>query len=115
MKDKLGKLQIPDLRGRFILGGNTDANKLASLGKYDYNSTGGAEKHTLSIDEMPSHTHYWCGGGGGGGIDGSGPANWDGNMSSNCQYQRINVKPTGNNQPHNNMPPYYVLAYIYKL
>lgn len=42
----------PDLRGRFIVGydpGDTDYNALEK--------TGGEKKHTLSVDELPSHSH----------------------------------------------------------
>lgn len=119
----MNNIKIPDLRGRFILGINNDNitsgtnsdGSPISISKNTLYNTGGEEKHTLNINEMPNHSHYWCGGGGGGGADGNGPAHWDGDMHSNCAYQRINVQPAGNNQPHNNMPPYYVLAYIIKV
>jgi len=92
----------PNLKGRFILG--YGSGKGSSL-----NSTGGSETHTLTSNEMPSHSHYQgsrvkCTGqncqraGGGGG--------W-----SNVGHTSVN----GGSKPHNNMPPYYVLAYIIKL
>lgn len=44
----IGSANTPDLRGRFILGVSpSHPNK----------ETGGAETHTLTVPEMPSHTH----------------------------------------------------------
>jgi len=48
-----GENGTPDLRGRFIVGAGED---------YDVGATGGENKHTLSEDEMPSHTHRVTGG-----------------------------------------------------
>jgi hypothetical protein len=93
----------PDLTGKFILGHNPN-NSNYPLGK-----TGGAETHTLTIDEMPTHNHNVSGavawGGSGPGYSGGG----------NKIDGSISVSQTGGGKPHNNMPPYYVLAYIMKL
>lgn len=40
---------LPDLRGRFVLGSNNSG--------YDLAKTGGEEAHALSVDELASHTH----------------------------------------------------------
>jgi|UniRef100_A0A6C0IWJ8 microcystin-dependent protein len=48
-----GKNNTPDLRGRFIVGYNNDP-------KLEYNkigNKGGKDKHKLSINELPKHTH----------------------------------------------------------
>ena len=117
-------IQIPDLRGRFILGSNTDANKLADLSKYDIDSKGGAEKHTLSLEEMPKHKHnvkmlFKSDDGGGW------PSGWENegagrfgigdNYYGGSNNFLFREDEKGNNAPHNNMPPYYVLSYLYKL
>ena len=103
-------IQIPDLRGRFILGGNTDANKLADLGKYDYNAKGGRErallKHTHSV--RGDSNNFLAGGGG-----------WQlatANYYTNYGPGQLSV--AGNVEDNNTdttLPPYYVLAYLYKL
>jgi microcystin-dependent protein len=93
----------PDLRGRFILG----AGQGTGLTLRTKGQTGGAETHTLSIPEMPVHSHaihaiQW---GPGSGYSGG----------SNGISGQATSSDTGGGQPHNNMPPFYVLAYIIKL
>ena len=92
--------KIPDLSGRFPLG-TSNAHNL--------HSTGGAETHTLTVDEMPAHDHGIGGnivkrGSGGDAfreLAGAYPG------SSNPSSQRI-----GGGQPHNNMPPFYGINFI---
>lgn len=43
-----GTNSTPDLRDRFIVGAGSS---------YSVGSTGGEDKHTLTIDEMPTHSH----------------------------------------------------------
>ena len=73
-------------------------------------SNGGEETVKLQINHLPKHSHpdniNELGEGGGGA--------W---YNGNGQYRiRINNSKgfTGDDQPHNNMPPYYTLAYIMK-
>ena len=91
----------PDLRGRFVLGWG---------GSRPFATAGGAETHTLTEAEMPNHSHNvynvpvlsstW------------GDGDYQNNrVSSNTNYT---TDARGGNQPHNNMPPYFVLVYIYK-
>lgn len=92
----------PDLRGKFTLGAGPS---------YEVGATGGEEKHTLTTAEMPSHTHP---------VPGDKNAGASGSyypilgLMSNTKY-RTNTESAGGSQPHNNMPPYYVLAKIMKL
>ena len=93
----------PDLRDKFVLG----------YGSRTVGSTGGEEEHTLTIDEMPTHSH----GAGrltalgatssGGGIEGSGAVPTTVNVTGNTATE-------GGGSAHNNMPPYYVLYFIMK-
>lgn len=93
-----GKNGTPDLRDKFVLG-KSDSSKIGD--------TGGEKTHMLTVDEMPAHTHdtiesdynRHCG-------DSSGCA------GGAAQRQSTS---TGGGKPHNNMPPYFVLAYIMKL
>lgn len=93
-----GNNNTPDLRNKFILGGGD---------KYAIGATGGEEEHTLSIDEIPSHNHSYpqYTSAPGGGVSGNQAIH-----SSNTVY----TNKTGGDQPHNNMPPYYVLCFIMK-
>jgi len=101
-----GNNGTPDLRGRFVLGYNPDGGSY-TINKL--NDVGGSEKHILTIEEMPTHNHgshkiaddnSSCVRGGGG---------------CACDFRWDNTGNVGKSQPHNNMPPYYVLAYIMKL
>ena len=83
----------------------------------------------LEINEMPSHTHIMSNAGdhnhqSGGGISssmsGSSYSNiitrertgiWTDNAGN---HSHVN-SDTGGNKPHNNMPPWWALAYIIKL
>jgi microcystin-dependent protein len=103
----------PDLRGRFIL----SMGQGAGLTNRTINSKdGGEESVRLTIEHMPSHNH---------GIPniyaasqqdrGAGHFNWwkmDGYARALSPYS---TGTTGGDKPHNNMPPFYVLAYIMKL
>jgi microcystin-dependent protein len=97
--------QTPDLRGRFILGSGQGTN----LTNRNLNSTGGEEKHLLTVEEMPSHNH-----------SSEGFVKWGGyNIAYSAGGGNINgssqIGNTGGSQPHNIMPPFYVLTYIMKL
>lgn len=115
-------LQTPDLSGKFVVGwqsGNEDYNLIGN--------TGGQDKVTLTTPEIPSHVHnfadaYYIEAQDGIGINGS---QWIGNnLYGSNKTDRDNsyvalwdhdTRAVGGGQPHENRPPYYVLAYIIKL
>lgn len=88
------------IKDRFLLG---------SGDSYGAGSTGGEATHTLTINEMPSHTHNQSGGASG--------INNDGTTIQRGYSDPIkdvaDAGLTGGGQPHNNMPP-YLAVYIWK-
>ena len=80
---------------------------LYAQGKYGAGATGGEEQHTLSINEMPMHNHNIKvieAGNAGGGYN---HIQYDGWFTDNANM--LFSEYVGANQPHNNMPPYYVV------
>ena len=94
------------ISGRFLF--STDSN-------HSVDSMGGEEKHTLTENEMPSHTHkyyrynHWS----------TTKASISGSSylypcRPDYDFERTtNVESTGGNQSHNNMPP-YITAYCWR-
>lgn len=116
-------LQTPDLSGKFVVGwqsGNEDYNLIGN--------TGGQEKVTLATQEIPSHVHNFADAyfiEAHSDLVGANGTQWIGNnLSGSNKTDRDNsyvclwdhdTRATGGGQPHENRPPYYVLAYIIKL
>lgn len=100
-----GENGTPDLRGRFVLGESDD---------HAIGETGGSEEVTLTVEQMPSHSHTLDIGKGG---TSGGNYNYPPALGSNVALTAVNgaIGSTGSSKPHPNMPPYYVLAYIMKL
>jgi microcystin-dependent protein len=107
LKAVLGQNNVPDLSGRTLIGVS---------GSHPLKQTGGAETHTLTVNEMPSHNHAGFGEGYPDFPLGVvGPNNKFGSKGGkdddNYYY---NTTSTGGGAAHNNMQPFYVVNYIIK-
>jgi hypothetical protein len=96
-----GSFTPPNLRDRFILGAGSS---------YSVGATGGETTHTLTINEMPAHTHT-----------GNYPDTQDSYHPAGSQpygarnFGTHETSSVGGGAAHNNMPPYYALCFLYKL
>lgn len=98
---------LPDLRGRTQVSPGTGPG----LGNYVIGQKGGAERTTLSIQEMPSHAHNVLtpeATANGSAAPARGPNAV--NVVQALQNAGGSTQPTGNGQPHNNMPPYLAIT-----
>ena len=107
---------VPDLRGRVVAGqdnmGGTSADRLttssaANIDGVTLGATGGDEEHTLTVNEMPSHTH--------GGIfeEGDGGQGEDPGINYVSSGTSTDFN-TGGDAAHNNVQPTIILNYIIK-
>jgi microcystin-dependent protein len=118
--------RLPDLQGRFIVGYYPNNKDYEKIGK-----AGGEAEHTLVTNELPSHTHsfddYY-------GLEDAGSVRNNkvygktqkldteyfglgstDNNNDTMVYYTHDTTITGNGDPHENRPPYYVLAYIMRV
>lgn len=100
-------LPAVNLYGRFPLGVGTNI----AVG-----STGGEAEHTLTKDEMPSHSHIQRASGpwkayGGGSTRGHSLTD---DPENTCVNTANATASAGGGRPHNNMPPYYALNFLIK-
>ena len=92
------------IENRFLLGAGSD---------YTAGTTGGEAEHSLTIDEIPSHSHTW-------------PSKYSASTGAYIWYTpwtnnggtidaqvRAHTDAAGGGQAHNNMPP-YLAVYIWK-
>lgn len=89
------------IEGMFLLG---------SSSTHAIGSTGGEETHTLTIDEIPPHSHSFNAGATCFADSGSNDVS---QVAGSRNYQYLAIGNTGGGQAHNNMPPYKVV-YIWE-
>ena len=105
---------LPDLRGRFALGkddmGGVSADSVTAAEASVLGSRSGAEKHTLTVNEMPAHTHTLT-------------LRHESSQSNQSVASKeddhsspytATTNATGGDQAHNNMPPFQTVNYIIK-
>lgn len=105
---------LPNLQGRTPLGFN---------GQFPQGQAAGETAHTLSVQEMPYHTHAASGSGntsGGTNIGindyfGATTVNIYGAPASPVTLTGETISTIGNSQPHNNMMPYLTLNFCIAL
>jgi len=95
---------LPNLKGRVPVGRDSSQTEFDVLGE-----NGGEKTHTLTVAQMPSHSHTYSWGSG------------NFNAGSNFSLMRPagfnvtnNSSSVGGNAPHNNLQPYQVVNYIIK-
>jgi len=108
---------VPNIQGRVVVG----TGQGVGLTNRNLGSTGGAETHTLTTDEMPNHTHSSNAVGGSIGLitaNGQDTAvTADGTPLEPNIYaapQALTINATGSGNSHNNMQPFIVLHYLIK-
>jgi microcystin-dependent protein len=89
--------------GRCLVGVDTSQTEFNTVQK-----TGGEKRHTLTVNEMPTHNHraYTAGGS----ISGITHTT---NVSYNNGQLGADTNTKGGNQPHNNLQP-YITVYMWK-
>jgi len=111
---------LPDLQCRVPVHQGQGAN----LSNYVLGQKGGVETVTLTVGQLPSHTHAAVGSGAGG-QGAANPANaaWGGPSAVNGSFgpgpsnatMGTITQNAGNSQPHDNLLPFQVISFIISL
>lgn len=105
----------PDLTDKFVLGAGTE---------HGVGDTGGEEAHTLTVNEIPAHSHQQRAAMDATHTAVTGVGDTAGSRKINSiktdvvevdTYSPLTTISVGGGQSHNNMPPYYALCYIMKV
>ena len=110
-KDTLGVGKWVRIAHGRVLVGIADGSEGTEIDKvFEENDTGGKKTHTLSVDEMPSHSHSYK-------HSHSPVASNYGVIASGGKIfesaPNLPVSTVGGNKPHNNLQP-YMTCYIWK-
>ena len=89
------------IQGKFLLGASSS---------YKIGSTGGAATHTLTVKEMPSHSHSIYHYITANNVTGGENVRTNGVSKDTKWTWKDIISSTGGGQAHNNMPPYQVVA-----
>lgn len=115
--DGVTNFRLPDLQGRSPVGAGTRSGGAP----HPQGQQGGAEHVTLTVPQLPPHTHQATFAANATNTSPS-QAKWaaqatnaysDGSTAANLAPDAL--RPSGGSQPHDNMPPYLVLSYIIAL
>eukprot|EP00052_Salpingoeca_macrocollata_P014314 m.112237 g.112237 ORF g.112237 m.112237 type:complete len:209 (-) comp19268_c0_seq1:62-688(-) len=109
-----GNNGTPDLRGRVAVG----AGQGPGLASRPLNTTGGVEQVTLTVGQIPAHTHAAATNAVQ--LNDDSPATENNGAADAGADARlvpaiVSVASTGGNQPHENMQPFVALKYIMKM
>ena len=113
--DGVQSFKLPDLRDRAPM--HFDATR----GTVIQGQTGGETAHTLTVNEMPAHTHAVAARAGGTLVGSPTGALWAQSAQTafgpapNVTMATGALGSTGNNQAHDNLPPYLVLSFAIAL
>lgn len=111
-----GQNGTPDLRDRFVVGAGLS---------YDKGAVGGANTHTLRVDQMPAHSHTYKDGyfsdwnpAGIGNDYVASTIQGGGSTDFNAHYiwfRGMTTDAAGSGNPVDHRPPYYALAFIMRV
>lgn len=116
--DGITTFALPDLRGRAAL----SSGQGPGLQNYNLGQVGGTETVTLTVAEMPAHSHLVSATAGDPGqarpsnalLANINPAGYTGTAANTTMAPSM-IQTTGGSQPHNNLSPYLTLNYVIAL
>lgn len=118
---------LPDLRGRTVVGQYTNAGTISGYTHYNMGQKDGTETVTLTVTQIPAHNHAWQAVNTaantpvpGGGLYAQTTQNIFTTVANAANANLVALNPkimadAGGNQPHNNMQPFLVLNFCIAL